>query len=160
MTNYSQLDINQRINLKGLVEAWSSITIERMQKQIDQKVYGRRRPRSRKRSLVRTGKLRSDWRKRLYVDRANGGIKGMQLSFMLYGRFDDMGVGKGTTYALSKYQRVRKNGETMTRKPSRWYSKEKAHQVHRLRELMARYYVNITLAALENYLTDAVTVHV
>ncbi|GAB3960208.1 hypothetical protein GCM10028805_57560 [Spirosoma harenae] len=158
MSTYSQLDLNQRINLKGLVEAWSKITVERFQAQLDTKVYGRRRS-SRKRSLVRSGRLRADWRKRLYLDRSAGGVKGMQLSFLLYGRFDDMGVGKGTTYALSKYQSNRKNGEQRTRKPSRWYSKEKTFQVHRLRELISRYYVNMTLGALENYLTDSVTVH-
>jgi len=177
MNDYKALDINQRINFKGLVAAWSDITIERFQKQMDQKVYGRRssfikgsEQRDKKgrflagsgqlRSLVRTGKLRSDWRKRIYLDRENGGVKGMQLSFLLYGRFDDMGVGKGTTYALSKYQRVRKNMETGTRKPSRWYSKEKTYQMHRLRELLAKYYVNISIASLENYLTDAVTLHI
>lgn len=159
MNDYKALDINQRINFKGLVAAWSDITIERFQKQMDQKVYGRKRS-DKKRSLVRTGKLRSDWRKRIYLDRENGGVKGMQLSFLLYGRFDDMGVGKGTTYALSKYQRVRKNLEPRTRKPSRWYSKEKTYQMHRLRELLAKYYVNISIASLENYLTDAVTLHI
>ncbi|GAB3961277.1 hypothetical protein GCM10028805_60280 [Spirosoma harenae] len=158
-TSYSQLDLNQRINLKGLVEAWSRITVERFQKRIDEKVYNRRRS-ARKRSLVRSGRLRSDWRRRLYLDRSAGGVKGLQLSFLLYGRFVDMGVGKGTSYALSKYQGNRKNGEPRTRKPARWYSKEKTFQVHRLRELMARYYVNISVAALENYLTDSVTVHV
>ena len=156
--DYRNLDINGRINFKGLVEAWSRITVERFQAQIDKKVYGRRRS-NRKRSLVRTGKLRADWRTRLNLDRSAGGVKGMQLSFLLYGRFDDMGVGRGTTYALGKYQSNRRNGEPRTRKPSRWYSKEKSHQMHRLRELMARYYVNISLESLENYLTDAVTVH-
>lgn len=155
---YQSLDLNQRINLKGLVEAWSRITVERFQAQIDKKVYGRKRS-SRKRSLVRSGRLRSDWRSRLYLDRQAGGVKGLQLSFLLYGRFVDMGVGKGTSYALSKYQGNRKNGEPRTRKPARWYSKEKTHQIHRLRELMARYYVNIVPQALENYLTDSVTVH-
>lgn len=156
--NYSALSIHEKINFKGLVNAWANITIERFQAQIDQKVYGRRRS-GRQRSLVRTYKLRSDWRRRLYLDTRNGGIKGIQLSFLLYGRFVDMGVGKGKDFALSRWQRKRRNGEASTRMPARWYSREKGYQVHRLRELLSRYYVNITLSSLEQTLTDSVTVH-
>ncbi|MCX6216508.1 hypothetical protein [Spirosoma sp.] len=174
---YKKLNINEKINFKGLVGAWSNITIERFQAQIDKKVYGRRRrglirgseqrdakgryvKGSGKYRSVRTYKLRSDWRKRLYLDASNGGVKGLQLSFLLYGRFVDMGVGKGKDFALSRWQRKRRNGESSARTPARWYSREKGYQVHRLRELLAKYYVNITLSSLEQVLTDSVTVHV
>lgn len=158
---YKDLSINEKINFKGLVMAWSNITVERFQAQLDKKVYARRRT-GKRRSLVRTMKLRNDWRKKMDPDPANGGVRGIQLSFMLYGRFDDMGVGgkTGNDFALARYQRKRSNMERAARKPSRWYSREKGHQVHRLRELLTKYYVNITLSSLEQVLTQSVTVHI
>jgi hypothetical protein len=156
---YKNLDINGKINLKGLMEAWSDITIERFQKQQDKKIYARRRS-SKKRKLRRSYQLRNDWRSRIYKNQKGGGISGLMLSFSLYGRFDDLGVGKGVDAAEALYRKTRKNGDKLTRKPSRWYSREKGYQVHRMRELLQKYYVNVTLDSLEDALVGSVTVHI
>lgn len=156
------LDLNERINLRGLVEDWARITAERHQGDLEKKLYGfRTSKKGVQRSLLgsryrfgkkksRTNALRNNWRSS--VSGTDGNL-GAQYSFLLYGRFVDMGVGKGTTYALSKYQGNKRNGEPRTRTPVRWYSRRKGYEIHRLRELMAEHYVTIPIHALENALT-------
>ncbi|QIP14758.1 hypothetical protein G8759_20115 [Spirosoma aureum] len=149
----SNLDINQRINLRGLVQAWLAISEERFQEDLDKKLYNK--PRSRKRKkLYRTGNLRNNWRKS--INGSGDDVRSAQLSFLLYGRFVDMGVGPGLNYALAKYQGVRKNGEKPSRRPVRWYSKRKGYETHRLRELLVKYHIDIPLEMLENALTTKV----
>lgn len=158
--NYRDLDINQRINLKGLFAAWARITIERFQqKELGPKVYSRydRSTKSRVARQTRTGNLRRDWRFQIM---ASSLASSVQISFPLYGRFVDMGVGNGVDYALSRYARKRANGETLKRKPKRWYSKRKAYETHRLRELMVRHYVNLPVDLLENALSTTINLTV
>ncbi|QIP16833.1 hypothetical protein G8759_31410 [Spirosoma aureum] len=163
---YKELDINQKINLKGILSAWNQIAIERFQGELAEKVYTSSRRSSRKRSRRRryasrlSGKLMTDWRSRVYGDSSGGGLLGTQLSFLLYGRFVDMGVGNGIDAAEAKWRRTRKNGEPTTRQPKRWYSRRKGFETHRLRELLTQHYVNVSLDALENFLEGAVTIHV
>lgn len=146
----NDLDINQKINLKALVQAWLRITQERFADELDQKLYKRSRSRKKK-PLARTMRLRNDWHTGL---RESGGdVRGAQLSFLQYGRFVDMGVGKGTDYALARYQRIRSNGEKQSRRPVRWYSKRKGYETHRLRELLVQHHIDIPLDLLENALT-------
>ena len=151
--NYDNLDINQKINLKGLVQAWLNITVERFGEDLDAKLYNRTRS-TRKKLLVRTRALRSNWRSTISSGASD--VNGAQISFLEYGRMVDMGVGRGTSYALSKYQAIRKNGEPRTRKPVRWYSRRKGHEMHRLRELLTKYHIDVSLDALENALTTRV----
>jgi hypothetical protein len=173
-TDYRDLDINSRINLKGLIAAWSDIAIERFQKEQTEKVYGVMGLRTTKRGVQRTMlsrnyrfgnqirskrtfALRSDWKNRATLGGANGGgITRVQLSFLMYGRFVDMGVGRGVDSALARYGRVRANGETLNRKPKKWYSRRKGHETHRLRELLARYYVNMPIDLIENALSASI----
>ncbi|RIV20510.1 hypothetical protein DYU11_20920 [Fibrisoma montanum] len=171
--SYQELSINEKINLKGLILAWNDIAIQRWQGELDDKVYRsvQRKYRNRFRdargkyakssnnSYGRTMRLRSDWQSRVYAEKG-GGISGLRISFLLYGRFVDMGVGNGIDYAESKYRRVRANGEPTQRRPKRWYSRRKGYETYRLRELLSKYYVNVTLDALEQVLTDSVTVRV
>ena len=165
ITNYRDFDINQRINLKGLVSAWLRITEERFQGELNQKLYGSRTSKKGvQRSLLgnyrfgrkrgRTNQLRTNWRNNM--PGSGGGVMGAHISFLLYGRFVDMGVGKGVDSALSQYQRNKRNGEEQSRKPVRWYSKRKGYETHRLRELLTRYYVDVPMDLLENALTTQV----
>lgn len=148
-----EIDINKRINLKALVKGWLAITKENFVEELDTKLYKRRRTRSRK-PLQRTMRLRNDWN--TSMRESGGDVSGAQLSFMLHGRFVDMGVGKGLDYALAKYQRVRSNGEAPSRRPVRWYSKRKGYETHRLRELLVAHHIDIPLAAIENALSTRV----
>lgn len=157
-TAYRDLDINQKINLKTVVGKWLQFTQERFQKDLETKVYGRKRS-NRKRPLRRSHRLKSDWQRSMTMI-GNNDVGSASMSFLMYGRFVDMGVGKGTDYATSQYQKVRANGEKRTRRPARWYAKRKGHETHRLRELLVDHYVSIPLTTIENALTGSVSVSV
>jgi hypothetical protein len=162
------VDINQKINMRGLVADWLKYQEERFKEDLDKKVYGLRTNRKGvQRSLLgagytfgsgksRTNALRTNWRNSL--SGSGEDVSGAQYSFLLYGRFIDMGVGKGASYALGKYQSQKKNGEPRTRKPIRWYSRRKGYELHRLRELMTKYHIDISLETLENALTAQIEV--
>ncbi|GAB3550482.1 hypothetical protein [Spirosoma fluminis] len=154
-TSYNDLDINQRINLKGLVQAWQRISVDRFRGDLNEKLYARKWAKKAKK-LYRTYQLRNNWR--MSLSGAGDDVRDANLSFLLYGRFVDMGVGNGVSYALSKYQSVRKNGERRTRRPIRWYSKRKSYELHRLRELLTQHYIEIPLEVLENALTAKIEV--
>ncbi|RYC69828.1 MULTISPECIES: hypothetical protein [Spirosoma] len=151
--SYDDLDINKRINLKGLVQAWQRITVDRFREDLNQKLYGRKRARWR-RTLSRTYQLRNNWHMALIG--AGDDVRGSQISFLQYGRFVDMGVGKGTDSALATYQRVRANGEKRTRIPVRWYSRRKGYETHRLRELLVQHHIDIPLETLESALSTRI----
>lgn len=155
---YRELDINQKINLKSVVGKWLQFTQERFQEDLEKIVYGRKRS-ARKRPLRRSNRLKSDWRHGMTMV-GNNDVSSAALSFLLYGRFVDMGVGKGTDYATSQYQKIRKNGEKRTRRPARWYAKRKGYETHRLRELLVDHYVSIPLTTIENALTGSVSINV
>lgn len=163
--SYRELDINQKINLKGIVAGWNPIAIERFQRSLQQKVYAESprdsKAKRRRQSYAsrRTMRLLRDWRSRLYGDK-NGGLLGTQLSFLLYGRFVDMGVGNGIDAAEAKWKRTRKNGEPVRRRAKRWYPNTLGHETHRLRELLAQHYVDISLQSLESFLDGSITIHV
>lgn len=165
-----KIDIHSKINMRGLVADWLKYNQERFQEDLDKKVYGLRTSKkgvqrsqlgkdykfgSGARKSSRTNNLRTAWR---YALSGSSDDVQADYSFPLYGRFVDMGVGKGTDYALSKYQSIRKNGEPRTRRPIRWYSKRKSYELHRLRELMTKYHIDVTLDSLEIALTAKVEV--
>lgn len=159
LADYRNFDINEKINLKALLSAWTDITIDRFGEQLDKHLYSRkwRGGRDRKRA-GRTRELRNNWRQTKTLAGAGSGINRINISFLLYGRFLDMGVGRGSGYHLTKYRANKRNGEKNTRKPVRWYSKRKAAETHKLRELLARYYVEVPIALLENALTTQVEI--
>ncbi|QJD79567.1 hypothetical protein [Spirosoma rhododendri] len=156
-TAYRYLDINQKINLKTVVSKWLQFARERFGEDLEKFVYNRKRS-SRKRPLRRSYRLKSDWSTGMNM--SGNDVNSAFLSFLLYGRFVDMGVGKGTDYATSQYQKVRKNGEPRNRRPARWYAKRKGYETHRLRELLVDHYVSIPITTIENALTGSVSISV
>ncbi|OIN59830.1 hypothetical protein [Arsenicibacter rosenii] len=170
--DYRDLDINAKINLRAMLQAWTRVAQQRFQqKEITPKVYGLITNRrgvqrtslgknyrfgqgERKWLKKRTWQLRDSWRSQVTAGNGGGAV---QLSFPLYGRFVDMGVGRGVDYQLAKYARRKANGEELNRQPRRWYSKRKAFETHRLRELAARYYVTVPVDVIENALSTSIT---
>jgi len=78
---------------------------------------------------------------------SNGDVGSIDLSFLMYGRFVDMGVGKETF--------VGNTGNTMTkRKRKVWYSKTIYSEIKRLTELMADAYQSEATTAILIELTS------
>ena len=86
------------------------------------------------------------------VGSAEGRLQ-MKLSYALYGKFVDMGVGRGMGAGIRKkddgFERIRNTRGQLhrhTRKPRNWYSRELSHQTKRLSELMLDLYGKVLIA--------------
>ncbi|KAB7728119.1 hypothetical protein F5984_20450 [Rudanella paleaurantiibacter] len=162
--NYADLDINSKINYKAILSEWSAYAEQHWKEDLDAKVYGLRSARKSgvQRSLLgagykfgsgrsRTNTLRRAWWRRTTGERA-------VFEFMLYGRFLDMGVGRGTTHTDRIVARqLREGSPGRQRRP--WFSKRKAYEVKRLREILAKYHVDIPVDAIENAMTIALNLN-
>jgi hypothetical protein len=133
-------DIKNKINNPQIAKAWADITI---------KVWRER--------LVKVGAVRTNhlWQSfvRDVIEQANGDIAKITFAFKYYGKFVDMGVGRGT-----RIGGVRDNASSRKivgkmlgnrRKPKKWYSKTLAHEVMRLSEIMGKSYADGTGAIIK-----------
>jgi hypothetical protein len=110
-----------------LIQAWAKYTIERLQRSIDKK------------KVIDTGSLRYSLLYHLLAG-PNGEISNIQLTFNYYGKFVDMGVGKG-----QKIESVKGNRDLISlaghgRRPKVWFSKTFYSEVTELRDLLLQNY--------------------
>lgn len=113
------------------VKAWAEITIRVWEDKVDKlHVYDTYR-------LINSFQLHT-------IASANGDISLIQFMFTWYGKFADMGVGKGT-------QIVDVGKPYSKRKPKKWYSPVFYSQVKRLGELLAdKYSHRAAISIVEN----------
>jgi hypothetical protein len=104
----------------------------------------------RKLRIQDTGALMASFKQQV-VGSAEGRLQ-MNLSYALYGKFVDMGVGRGMGAGIKKnddgYDRIRKTRGQLrrhTRKPRNWYSRELSYQTKRLSELMLDLYGTVLI---------------
>jgi len=158
--NYTDLDLNARINLKGTYEHFIRIAMEKFQEKQMKTIYNRVTYKIYKR---RKGNDRwvNPHTKALYnsfqgvVNMKEGGDK-IKISFLMYGRFVDAGVGRETGTNESLYKKrygAARSGIKRSRK--RWYSKTKAHQQRRLAEILAKYEMQGMVQLVETVLNQA-----
>jgi len=102
-----------------------------------------------------TGALMASFQQQV-VGSAEGRLQ-LRLSYALYGKFVDMGVGRGMGAGVRQgndgYDRIRKTRGQLrrhTRKPRNWYSRELSHQTKRLSELMLDLYGTVLIATATN----------
>ncbi|MBC6698865.1 hypothetical protein [Hymenobacter sp. BT190] len=104
-----------------------------------------------------TGALMASFRQQV-IGGAEGRLQ-LQLSYALYGKFIDMGVGRGMGQGVRRgddgYDRIR-NGrgqlKRRERKARKWYAKEMAYQTKRLSELMSELHGTILISAVSDAL--------
>jgi hypothetical protein len=165
--NYDNLDIHQKINLKATLQLWAKYAVQHFQEEQDKKIYGLR---ANKKGVQRSslgagyrfgsGKSRTNALRRTWFQNVNagGGQDRVTLKFLLYGRFLDMGVGRGASHTDKIVARQLKHGRTgRTRKP--WYSKRKAYEIKRLSEILAQRSLHVPLDLIENALNIAVKIN-
>lgn len=157
---YAELDINQKIQTKAALQAWVKYSVEHFQADLNRKVYGLRTARKsgvQRSSLAgyrfgsgksRTNQLRRAWWQNVSV---GGGTDRVMIQFMLYGRFLEMGVGRGTSHTDRLVARQLKLG-AVGRKKKPWYSKRKGYEIKRLREILAAQNINLMVDSIENAL--------
>lgn len=104
----------------------------------------------RKLRISDTGTLMASFKQQV-VASAEGRLQ-LTLSYALYGKFVDMGVGRGMGAGVKKaddgYDRIRKTRGQLrrhTRKPRNWYSREMSYQTKRLSELMLDLYGQVLI---------------
>lgn len=122
-----QNSISRQAEIKQVISDWARYTIERLQTQILQKRIGV------------TGSLNYSLLYHL-AGIAGGDISAVKLEFNYYGKFVDMGVGRG-----QKIESVKSNRDIYAlvgggRKPKKWLSKTLYGEVNALREIMATHY--------------------
>lgn len=151
--NYKDLDINARINLKGTYEQFLRISVTRFRKELDKKVYGRR---SRK-GADRTRTLYDEWETKLSM--GGSGMDTLKIDFPMYGRFIDMGVGRGVNMnAALLRKRFRIHKPDVPRKPIKWYSRRKTSEEKKLAEILATRYGIGLIQLAESMLNNTVTI--
>ena len=163
--NYTDLTLNERINMKGTYEHFIRIAMERFQKaqmktiynRVTYKIYKRREGNDRWVN-PHTKDLYNSFTGNVIMKEGGDTIK---IGFLLYGRFVDAGVGKETGTNLSLYRKRyggKRSGVKRVRK--RWYSKTKAHEQKRLAELLAKYELKGMVQLVETALNNAyITIH-
>ncbi len=105
-------------NLKQVGEQWLAIFEEKLKKAIA------------KREIGVTGTLAASFIKTI-IYRSNGDPDRLQISFLMYGRFVDMGVGRGSRIGERHQQNLEKRAglRAIARYPKKWYSKTVPRQV-------------------------------
>jgi len=120
-----------QINIRGTVDAWARFTIVAWRKEL------------RKKNVGVTDELYRSFTYQL--QRNSSELTGVLLKFKYYGRFTDMGVGKGLSAHERSNNRINAaaarrygaNVDSVGRRPNKWLNKVKTAQSHRLREILA-----------------------
>ncbi len=127
------------VNELQVANKWLDITISRFIENM------------RKLRVQDTGTLLASFQKQV-VGSAEGRLQ-LRLSYALYGKFVDMGVGRGMGAGIRKsndgYDRIRNTRGQLrrhTRRPRNWYSREMSYQTKRLSELMLDLYGDVLIA--------------
>lgn len=110
-----------------MVRAWAEIVIKRWVTKITRL------------KVVETTELLRSFTSQVMAD-AKGDPFKVTFTFLYYGIFSDMGVGKGVKFAQV---------ETSNRKAKPWYSRQFTAEVHKLAELMAVRYGQRALQAIQ-----------
>ncbi|GAA3954149.1 hypothetical protein [Hymenobacter algoricola] len=104
-----------------------------------------------------TGALMASFKKQV-IATADGRLQ-LDLSYALYGKFIDMGVGRGMGLGVKKgddgFDRIRNSRGQLKRygrKARKWYSKELAFQTKRLAELMSELHGTILISTVADAL--------
>ena len=132
MRTKKQYELLDKIAKRGTVEAWAQIAIKEFQKALEKK------------KIVDTRYLFNSFKKEL---KQNGGdVQAVLLKLSMYGRYIDMGVGRG----MKAYERKTNKANLIaakrygarvsyvSRQPRKWYNKVRVSQSLRLQEILIR----------------------
>jgi hypothetical protein len=152
--NYSHLTLHEKINLRGIYTDFLRIMVVKFRRSQQKAIY-QVRTRGRWR-LRRTRYLNKNFQTSLVM---TGSLDKLQVSFPLYGRFVDMGVGRGTNVTaaqLRKQYRIHK--PDVKRVPRRWYSRTKSGEEKKLAEILSKQYGIHLVNLAENLLNQTVVI--
>jgi hypothetical protein len=116
----------ENTNLGLTVEAWADIVIERWEQKIERLNIGS------------SGQLIKSFYHTVQTQ-SNGNPELIVFTFEYYGKFVDMGVGRGVTIEEVEFS---------NRRPKAWYSKTFFSQLEKLKELLAEKYARKSQLAI------------
>lgn len=135
-------ELHHKIYEKGMLEDWSKITVDRWRGKLTKLKVGK------------TGELYAALKYSIRPDR-------ITFSFPYYGRFVDMGVGKGVKIGDVKAGRstsVLAGSSKSTRRPKKWYSKTMSNEVRQLAKLLAQKYGSGSAEFIKQSLTIPIVI--
>jgi len=128
-----KLEPGSKFSQLEIADAWAKITVQRWQKNIRKLKIGN--------SKTLYNSFAND-----VIGAANGDLIKIDFTFQYYGKFVDMGVGKGTKLSDGKQSRTsRRVGVNMLggrRGPKKWYSRTLFAETMKLTEIMTEQYGN------------------
>lgn len=139
-------------NINETISQWANVAVDRLHEALDEYEIGRLDGalwRSMAAELVRNG----------------GNIDKVIIKFNQYGRFLDMGVGRGVpigkrgTENFNRARRADGKLHRYKRKAKPWYSVTKTREVAILRDVLAREYGKQIGLAIENSLNTTITIN-
>lgn len=139
-------------NNQHLITEWCRITIERFNEAID------------KHGIGISGDLKSSIVSSIIAG-SDGNIAAIELKFLYYGRFVDMGVGKGVPIGSASgkadYFNFRSAGGQLhnyNRQAKPWYSPKKVREISRLEAILAQFYGYKTINVFESTIDNTTAV--
>lgn len=141
---------NQNVNQRITATAWAEVTIKEFRKRIKNKRIGS------------SGRLAREFAKHVESS-AGGDVQKIKMSFMFYGMFVDMGVGKGTKINDVKENAIQRRltgSRGIKRRPKKWYSETMETEVFQLGRIMAEKYGVIAFNEIKEILPKQATVGV
>ena len=137
-----KLEPGTKFTQSEIADAWAKITIRRWRKKI---------------RTLKIGETNSlyDSFVRNVIGSANGDLIKIDFAFKYYGKFVDMGVGKGTSISGVKESKTSRRLEGRMlgnrRRAKKWYSKTFHAETMRLREILVEHYAGMgSLTIIEN----------
>jgi hypothetical protein len=134
-----------KLSEREIAEAWAKITIIKWKKKLASKRIGD------------TGTLLRSFKYNVLAS-AQGNVLKITLLFEYYGRFVDMGVGKGVKIGDVKESAASRklSGKMLgnRRRPKKWYSKTFHAEVMKLSEIFAKEYGHRGVVAITENLSD------
>lgn len=122
----------ENLDLKLTLEAWAEITIKNWLDKVIQL------------NLIHSRDLFNSFSMHIYTN-ANGDPTKVEFAFLYYGKFIDMGVGRGAPLGSG------------LRRPKQWYNKQFGKEIGRLREILGKKYAEkaafAVIDTLENQMT-------
>lgn len=134
------MQTNNTINTSQVVSDWAQYTVQRLQKSLLKKKVGQ------------TGILNNSM---IYAIKSMGGQPtSVQIEFSYYGKFVDMGVGRG-----QKIESVASNRDIVSllgvgRRPKKWFSKTMYGEIAALRKLLGQEYGQIGAQILRDTISN------
>jgi len=138
----------ENTNIKETLEAWAAITIDRWRQQIQKRD-------------IHIGDLARDLREHVQAS-ADGEIMKVEFFYSWYGKFVDMGVGKGTKIGDVNENRTSRNLEGRhtgnRRRAKPWKSATLFAEVNTLNALLLEKYGRKALAIVEDTVAKTYTI--